>query len=115
MSTQRDGRIILSGDFSSYNGIGKTRIARINSYPTEIKDRYIENKMIVFPNPSTGLFFLENQKNKIGSFYRITGLDGKEIMHGYIQNTLLQVDLSQKLSGVYILSIGNQTIKLIKL
>lgn len=115
MSTQRDGRIILTGDFSSYNGIGKTRIARINSYPTEIKDRYIENKMIVFPNPSTGLFFLENQINKIGSFYRITGLDGKEIMHGYIQNTLFQVDLSQKLGGVYILSMENQTIKLIKI
>jgi uncharacterized delta-60 repeat protein len=57
MILQRDGKLIIGGDFTSYNGIGRNRIARILTSPTitELSASNSEAIFTIFPNPGKGI------------------------------------------------------------
>lgn len=113
MSNQNDGRIIVAGAFTSYNGLGKNRIARLNSYSTGIESSGSAISMKVYPNPSSDIFFVECEEND-QNFYRITDMFGGTITSGICRSTVFSVDLSKCPNGIYFLRIGKGSKKLVK-
>lgn len=60
LTVQPDGLLIAVGSFTSYDGIGRNRIARINlDFITGTANEHARDKsMIAFPNPSNGVVSL---------------------------------------------------------
>ena len=70
--------------------------------------------LIVYPNPSNGLFRIEglpmNQKNNIAVYT----IDGK-LIQIKISNSMTEIiDISQQVSGTYLLIINKQTFRILK-
>lgn len=60
-SIQSDGKIVIGGYFTSYNGIGKNRITRINGDANSLSvndTKNLKNSFTVYPNPSSGIFYV---------------------------------------------------------
>jgi len=97
---QPDGKIIIGGDFTSYNGIGRNRIARINGNTLGI-EKYNYTKLNLLPNPTTCLLNLQFANTTTINKVTITDLTGKVVLR---QNTNSnQVNVDSLASGIYIL------------
>jgi uncharacterized delta-60 repeat protein len=60
---QMDGKIIIGGYFTSYNGTGRNCIARINGDKLTNVNEYASGPDVkVYPNPSTGEFTIEGDQ-----------------------------------------------------
>ncbi|HTO15007.1 MAG TPA: BspA family leucine-rich repeat surface protein, partial [Edaphocola sp.] len=69
-----------------------------------------ESNILVYPNPTSGIFYVKAEK---GSQYIISDIYGKVIMKGYIESFATQFDLSNHVRGVYIIRVNNQATKVI--
>jgi len=79
-------------------GGGDAFIAQLVS-TTEINKNIEQERLIFFPNPSTGQFTFNNlQKESVIEIYDITG---RLILNTVTQNTSETIDLSDKQKGVY--------------
>lgn len=113
---QSDGKIIISGDFTSYNNIGRNRIARLygnNNLSTSDKKKD-SVKLILYPNPTKNNIQISDTLKLQGSNYSIIDFSGKEILKGKIteDNIINTVNLT---NGFYLLKIENNfTSKFIK-
>ena len=73
----------------------------------------LQQNLNVFPNPSSGIFIVENEH--IGQNYAVTDIYGRQIEQGKIKETSMQLHLSQYADGIYFLKLENQnSIKLLK-
>ena len=70
IALQDDGKIIIGGHFTSYNGRGRNRIARINgcsivspcvSNNSGINDIDNNEQLLIYPNPNNGLFTIQTE------------------------------------------------------
>ena len=72
------------------------------------------NGLKIFPNPSNGIFKIEglplNQKNKIS----VSTIDGKLIQKKIGNSTSETIDISNQVSGTYLLHVNTQTFKILK-
>ena len=72
------------------------------------------NGLKIFPNPSNGIFKIEglplNQKNKIS----VSTIDGKLIRKKIGNSTTETIDISDQVSGTYLLVINKQSFKILK-
>jgi hypothetical protein len=72
------------------------------------------NGLKIYPNPSAGIFKIEgltsNQKSKIS----IYAIDGKLIRKRITYSTTETIDLSDQISGTYLLNVNNHTYKILK-
>lgn len=111
-SIQSDGKILVGGYFTNYNGFGKNRIARINGDDNSLsisETKNVFNSFIVYPNPSSGLFyvkgFLETAilskvevKNSIGqNLISVTNFDSNQALN-----------LTNYANGIYFIQITNE-------
>lgn len=94
----------------------KDATAKYSDYciPTRIELTELNKSIVVKPNPTIGIFFIEglptNQENLI-SVYTIDG----RLIRKVISNTITQtIDLCDQVSGLYVLFINNQPFKIIK-
>ncbi|WP_299824409.1 T9SS type A sorting domain-containing protein [uncultured Pontibacter sp.] len=119
IALQSDGRMLVGGEFTSYNGIGRNRIARLigeNTSPvTGIYDEAHEQAN-VYPNPATERLFI--QLPSIGKAYiTVTDSTGR-----IIQKVSTFVSYELKISnfkrGVYFIKVEQdnqtQTLKFLK-
>ncbi|MFN6946381.1 MAG: T9SS type A sorting domain-containing protein [Cytophagaceae bacterium] len=126
LAIQSDGKIIAGGNFTSYNGIGRNRIARIMGDPIELEDpenpeipeepdnpeepTALNNKssesIKIYPNPTEGIIIIvltEPTKNSQLQIYSVMGVLETKLS---LQKTSVQkVSLEELNSGMYIYNI----------
>lgn len=101
-SIQSDGKIIIGGDFTAYNGIGRNRIARINGDNALSTNVFNKNTMVIYPNPSYGIFTLQtNEMNDVKSISIYTLL-GQKIYDSIISSNETTIDITNQPKGVYL-------------
>lgn len=66
----------------------------------------------VYPNPSSGIFNLECDERDIQ--VNVFDLQGRVVYSSQKQDRLLTIDLSDKSAGIYILTIGNRSQRIMK-
>lgn len=104
-SIQSDGKIIIGGDFTSYNGIGRNRIARINNTAALSNNRFKKNILNIFPNPSSGYFTLQIDNLIEMKTVEVYTIIGQKIYSKQLTENESTLDLSNQPKGVYIYKI----------
>ncbi len=108
--SQADGKILIGGSFTTYDGVTRMRIARLHNDLSTHVPSDISHATAVFPNPSTGLFVVR------GSGSGLIQLQVTDVTGAIIQITQLGstgewrsvVDLGGEPSGVYVLHATSQ-------
>jgi len=117
---QSDGKIIVGGNFNSYNGVTARGVTRLNGSGifTNIEEKAGKLSPLVFPNPTDGKLSFENEYMIFQSI-TIQNLLGETILNlkeNDISNKL--IDVSSLTSGIYYMTIEANdefsTIKFIK-
>jgi uncharacterized delta-60 repeat protein len=108
-----DGKILATGSTYWYDGPEDMVLVRYNNDPLSISDNNINN-LIVFPNPSKGIFnithnFIDSEKS-----YQISDITGKIIQQANLSGEQTQVDISQFENGVYLFTSEGNTVRIIK-
>jgi uncharacterized delta-60 repeat protein len=107
ISIQNDGKIIIGGDFTSYNGTGKNRIARINSGAALSNPSFDLSTTIIYPNPSNGYFNIKID-NLIGTEnIEVYSVLGQKIYSKSIVENKSTIDVSNQPKGIYFYKISN--------
>lgn len=106
ISIQSDGKIIIGGDFTSYNGIGKNRIARINSGAALSNPSFDLSTTVIYPNPSNGYFNIKIDDNVTTKTIEVYTLLGQKIYSKQITENTSAIDLSNQSKGIYIYKIN---------
>ncbi len=107
----RDKKLTLEmGDGKEYTMLNyidiETRISTGNNTLEESKD-----KVIISPNPTAGVLFIETQKEQTAEIF---SLQGKVLQVVALKAGKNRVDVSSLSSGVYIIKVDNQSVKLMK-
>ena len=74
----------------------------------------IVNNSIVFPNPTNDELNIQVETSVIGSTYQLTDITGRHITTGLITEEKSRISLQGLSSGTYLLSIGDQIRKTLK-
>ncbi|HEY0045294.1 MAG TPA: T9SS type A sorting domain-containing protein, partial [Flavobacterium sp.] len=99
---QPDGRVLLVGDFASYNGVSRSRVARVSGHLVLSADEHAASQsMSVFPNPTNSDLEIQLPNGVTADGYSIFDLTGKQ--GASFSSTLNLLDVRQLSSGVYIL------------
>jgi len=100
VALQSDGKPIIGGSFTQYNGIGRNRIARLNTEALGITT-FNEAQLNIYPNPvNTQLTIRLSNKISIEKII-ITDLTGKAILTQQQNNDTINVENFAK--GIYII------------
>lgn len=110
---QEDGKIVSVGNTFCYDGEEDIFLLRHNNNPLAIAE-FDNYKTTIYPNPSKGIFNIENNFYSENEIYQITDITGKIIALGQLGNSHTQVDLSSAQSGVYFLKTSNAVFRLLK-
>lgn len=124
LQRQTDGKIIVCGSFTHYNGISATNITRIitetpggqaragqnNSIDESKLDLTTTGTIKVYPNPSQGIFTFDlsgiDQKfDKIEIYNTL----GQLIVQNTLSQKVTEIDLSRVESGTYFAKISNES------
>jgi uncharacterized delta-60 repeat protein len=106
-----DGKILIGGVFFTYNGVARNYIARLNNNTPPLfsenllaSHEFIENEtqLMVYPNPTNGVFTIQTSNKMLGGHVRITSILGQNIKTFAMMDTEIQADLHQ---GIYIIEI----------
>ncbi len=107
LAVQSDGKVLIGGNFTQYDGTARNYIARVHNEATSGLQDLQSSILDVYPNPSNGIFYLPDENE-----YTLLNNAGKTILEG--EGSYL--DLRTVSSGIYFLQLPNgQKIKLIKL
>ena len=68
----------------------------------------------VYPNPTNGVLFVRTHAVRPYDEYRITNLMGQTLLQGSITTENQQIDINGLPSGMYFISVGEQTLKFVK-
>lgn len=107
IALQSDGKIIAGGNFHTYNGTQRIRIARLNGDEGTTSVDTIEDYLSfeVFPNPANEFVNISNPPKN--ATLRILDLTGK-IMHEQLMlNDFESVNISGFTNGIYLVQIEN--------
>jgi uncharacterized delta-60 repeat protein len=113
---QSDGRIIIGGSFTTYNGTARNRIARL--YGGTVGINSLKSKTIaVYPNPVSDELNIEAKGNKGQVNFVIYNIFGQVVCEGnFIEKTT--VNIAGFVPGVYLVKVGNdkgfEIIKIVK-
>ena len=102
-SIQNDGKIIIGGDFTSYNGTDKNRIARINGdlpLDTPLQEM---GTIVVYPNPTHSILNLSLNDEILLDKVTIVDITGKVVLE-QIEN-LTTINVEKLAKGIYILTV----------
>jgi uncharacterized delta-60 repeat protein len=114
ITMQDDGKILGVGFTFWFGGNVNFAVVRFHNGPLGIED-YSRDELIVFPNPSNGLFSLKHSNSFSSEVtYQITDITGKNIQTGVLKDNQTVLDISEAKSGMYFLITGNSTHRLIK-
>ena len=130
---QPDGKIIVGGRFTTFNGLSATNITRISgsagaqarSNVTEFQSEpeintNFETNVLVYPNPSSDVFNIDltNVDQKFTEIFIFNIIGEKVFSKRILPNEINTINLSHLANGYYFAKLfsenGNTTIKLIK-
>ncbi|MDP1728505.1 MAG: T9SS type A sorting domain-containing protein [Bacteroidota bacterium] len=105
---QSDGKIIIGGWFTSYNGTARNYIARINGGAgVGINESNLDkHNFSAYPNPSNGIFQLtfDNMQSSNGEL-EIYNVSGEKVYTASNNNRQMQIDLSALAKGIYFVKV----------
>jgi uncharacterized delta-60 repeat protein len=104
-SIQSDGKIIIGGVFSHYNGNIRNRIARINSGALLGTALFDKNEIIIYPNPSKGVFKIHSNDSSVLKNITIYSILGQFVLSRDITANENIIDISDQLKGIYLYKI----------
>jgi uncharacterized delta-60 repeat protein len=125
MKRQGDGKIIIGGQFTTYNGLPALNVSRIFPAPlsNEAKngtiyydsepeiDLFASSDVILFPNPSTGIINFKTEAFKDSPYtvkvYNALGQKVFETLHSEAKETSL--NLSDLKKGTYFVTFTSET------
>lgn len=117
ISGQQDGKIIIGGYFRSYNGNLQNRIARLNNTNTGILLNKVDKDLVVYPNPTCGIFTLEINKKipfKDDLSLNIFNAKGEIVKTGKINSAKTEIDINYLPNGVYFVLLSDDKLSVIK-
>jgi hypothetical protein len=75
------------------------------------QENAVENALSIWPNPSNSMFYLSAKE---GLEFRVYDAQGRAMMHGISKNDITEIDARSWNHGVYLLSVGNRILRLVK-
>ena len=102
---QPDGKIIIGGDFTSYNEDCRNRIARLDISTVGVRNLLNDQNISFHPNPTQGYGLFLVPKELIGNNITITNSLGEIIRKQEINDTHFNIDLNDSNRGVYFINI----------
>ena len=109
---QGDGKILVAG--WSDNGSNEDfALVRYNGGSMGISENSNDALFLVEPNLTTGMFTIELATHK-NVPYEVTDISGKMLHKGMLTEKRTTIDLSKNDTGIYLLKIDGQSIRLIK-
>jgi len=132
LKQQPDGKIIVGGKFTTFNGLSATNITRIfgsagvqaKGSATEFQsepeiDITFDNKITIYPNPSDGIYYFNLTEEDTDTQMQVFNLLGEQVFSGLlIGKQENKIDLSNLAKGCYLVKLSNientTTQKLIK-
>lgn len=108
ISIQPDGKIVVGGYFTSYKGVDRNRIARLNGVATlSVTDLSKKEEIKVYPNPVSEILHFSEEVSPV----KITDLSGK-VVH-QVSTTGKSVNVASLIKGVYFVIATTKTGKII--
>ena len=110
---QPDGKVVIAGDFDTFNSTPAGRITRLLSNNTllTIKE-FTYNQLTVYPNPSTGIFNIQTKNPIENATMTVYDLNGRIVYQAKSENIENKsLDLNNLSNGIYILNIANGNVK----
>lgn len=101
---QPDGKIIIGGSFSSYNGIVRNYIARINGDQSLDTPNFYNNEIIIYPNPTKDILNFSLPETNTATAYEIYNLLGEKVSYGVLNSNSISV--SNLANGIYIVKLN---------
>ena len=110
---QTDGKLLVGGNFTSYNQIGRNRIARVQNTGLPLALNPVnKNTFLISPNPSTGIFTIQTQNSITNANITVADLNGRIVYETKSENLdNKSLDLSNLQNGIYILNVSNGATK----
>ena len=102
VNRQSDGKILVGGSFTTYNGTTRNHLVRITDGTLNI-DEFATAKITVFPNPVSGsISFVSNYLINIQKI-QVIDIEGRIVLEQY--NNISEVNVEDLTKGVYILNV----------
>ena len=115
---QPDGKLIVVGEFGSYNGIGRNRIARLHAYTpsTTITTEGIDaSTFILSPNPTTSSITLSNFNPAHSYSISIKNILGNTIISQTTKGKeRASINVEQLPSGIYFVMAESDGVSVVK-
>ena len=96
-----NNKLIISGSFTNYNGVGRNRIARIEGEIVETPQT-----ILIYPNPNNGQFTLKVNEQTVVEVYDV---NGQMIHYEQLSSGIQSIDVRQHANGVYFVTITQST------
>ncbi len=110
MAQQSDGKIIIGGRFTNYNGTPRNNIARLNNdFSTSIAPRS-ESAALAYPNPSADVFTITSTEVAPLDLV-VSDPTGRIVMREHLRDAAhdVRVDLGGRPAGVYAVQLRSAT------
>lgn len=106
---QPDGKIIVSGAFKDYKTIGSSKIVRLyGGNPVLSNDVFIQDKIVLFPNPAHEIINLTLPNKDFGNFScTIVDTYGKIVHQNNTSQSSINIQSLEK--GIYFLKINTES------
>ena len=115
---QNDNKVLIGGNFTMYDGIGRFCVARINNANLTSNTQNVKPEIRqISPNPTTSKISVKSNAEFIGKEFIIYDQLGKEVKSGIIASENTEIDLSTLTEGIYFLNLGaeaQESFKIIK-
>ena len=103
---QNDSKILIGGDFTSYNGISRNKIARLNNTTLSTNSHLFTNGISFYPNPVKKKINIKIGEINIVAFAEIYTLIGQLLKTVNLNKDKI-IDLSELTNGIYFVKITN--------
>lgn len=111
------GSLLVNDTSKDFDILGKPRaegnidLGAVEFSTLGIEDQNVNKSLKVYPNPTTGAFYIEVSQQEVAIVYNITGQLMKSVQLKAGKN---QVDISNLQAGYYIIKTNNGSFNLIK-
>ena len=109
---QNDGKIIIGGNFTAYDGTIRNGIARLNAenFTGMISQKHNAESIRIVPNPNAGIFSIRWNEEMQDATISITDILGKKVYHSKMRSPYQNpdIDISSEADGLYSVLIENK-------